>query len=212
MANMMLPISSSSVMPTFPTATPMQSTFFSWNLMVDLTSLILLARSSAWETGAGNFPALERPGPRRRGICLIKVSDATKASYLRASSAKQLVTSLFPVLLTVRTLDKLLVLVQLLQVVAGHGVDTVVLGAIDIVLVTEDTDGHARAGDGRETDGSRETLVTLGIVVLQADLELDRLQEVALLGLIAVLEEFFNSVSDTERGRMVMLRLSSQYA
>ena len=85
MAYMMLPISSSSVMPTLPTATPMQSTFLSWNLMVDLTSVILLARSSAWETGVGNFPALERPGPRRRGICLMRASEEMKASYLRAS-------------------------------------------------------------------------------------------------------------------------------
>jgi hypothetical protein len=85
MANMMLPINSSSVMPTLPMATPIQSTFFNWNLMVDLTSVILLARSSLWETGVGNFPALERPGPRRRGICLIKASEEMKASYLRAS-------------------------------------------------------------------------------------------------------------------------------
>lgn len=34
-------------------------------------------------------------------------------------------------------LDELLVLVQLLQVVGGHGVDAVVLGSIDVVLVTE---------------------------------------------------------------------------
>lgn len=93
------------------------------------------------------------------------------------------------------TLDELFVLVQLLQVVAGHGVNTMMLSAINIVLVTEDADGHAGAGDGREADGSRETLVTLGIVVLQADLEFDRFQEVALLGLIAVLEEFLDRVS-----------------
>lgn len=36
-------------------------------------------------------------------------------------------------------LDELLVLVQLLQVVGGHGVDTVVLGTVKIVLVTNDT-------------------------------------------------------------------------
>lgn len=92
MANMMLPINSSSVIPTLPTATPMQSTFLSWNLMVDLTSLILLFRSSACETGAGNFPALERPGPRRRGICLMRASEARKASYLRASSVQPLIS------------------------------------------------------------------------------------------------------------------------
>jgi len=33
---------------------------------------------------AGSLP-LERPGPNRRGICLMRVSEATKASYLRAS-------------------------------------------------------------------------------------------------------------------------------
>jgi hypothetical protein len=36
------------------------------------------------EVQTGDIP-LERPGPKRRGICLIKVSEATKASYLRAS-------------------------------------------------------------------------------------------------------------------------------
>jgi hypothetical protein len=35
-------------------------------------------------------------------------------------------------------LDELLVLVELLQVVDGHELDTVVLGTVDIVLVTED--------------------------------------------------------------------------
>ena len=32
-----------------------------------------------------NSLPLDRPGPRRRGICLIRESEATKASYLRAS-------------------------------------------------------------------------------------------------------------------------------
>lgn len=41
---------------------------------------VLVRRCSGME----NKP-LERPGPKRRGICLIKVSEATKASYLRAS-------------------------------------------------------------------------------------------------------------------------------
>lgn len=57
MANMMLEMSSSSVMPTLPTATPRQRTFLSWNLMVDLTSVTLASKSSAWETGVGNLPA-----------------------------------------------------------------------------------------------------------------------------------------------------------
>ena len=57
MASMMLPMSSSSVIPTFPTATPMHNTFFSWNLIVDLTSVSLEFKSSECEIGAGNLPA-----------------------------------------------------------------------------------------------------------------------------------------------------------
>lgn len=86
-------------------------------------------------------------------------------------------------------LDELLVLVQLLEVVGGHGVDTAVLGTVEIVLVTEDADGHVGAGDGGQPDGAGETLVTLGVIVLQADLELNGLKEVALLGLVGVLQE-----------------------
>merc|ERR550514_731229 len=33
----------------------------------------------------GNLPALLRPGPRRRGICLIRVSEARNASYFLAN-------------------------------------------------------------------------------------------------------------------------------
>jgi hypothetical protein len=60
---------------------------------------------------------------------------------------------------------ELLVLVQLLEIVSRHGINTNMLGSVDIVLVTKDTDAHARAGDGRELDGSAETLVTLRVVV-----------------------------------------------
>jgi hypothetical protein len=50
-----------------------------------------------------------------------------------------------------------------------------VLGTIDIVLVTENANLHVRAGDGWQLDGAGETLVTLGVIVLQADLELNGL-------------------------------------
>ncbi len=36
-------------------------------------------------------------------------------------------------------LDQLLVFVELLQVICGHGIDTGVLGTIDIMLVSQDT-------------------------------------------------------------------------
>ena len=41
------------------------------------------------------------------------------------------------IVLACKLLDELLVLVQLLQVVGAHGVDTTVLGTINIMLVTE---------------------------------------------------------------------------
>merc|ERR1719378_1935220 len=60
-------------------------TFFIWNLMVAFISLILSVNFSLWVTMVGNLPALFNPGPRSLGICLIKVSDATKPSYFLAS-------------------------------------------------------------------------------------------------------------------------------
>lgn len=50
-------------------------------------------------------------------------------------------------------------------------------------------DGHVGAGDGGQLDGTRETLVTLGVIVLQADLKLNGLEEVTLLLVERVVEE-----------------------
>jgi hypothetical protein len=101
-------------------------------------------------------------------------------------------------------------LVQLLEIIGGHGVNTTVLGTIDIVLVTKNAisssvskthccmfdvdvpDAHTGAGDNRQADGSRETLITLRIIILEADLELDSLEEVTLLGFERVLEKFLD--------------------
>lgn len=44
-------------------------------------------------------------------------------------------------------------------------------------------------------DGSRETLVTLGVVVLKADLELDSLDEVTALFVVCVVKEFLDGAS-----------------
>ena len=53
-------------------------------------------------------------------------------------------------------------------------------------------DGHARTRNLREADSSRETLVTLRVIVLEADLKLDSFEEVSLLGLKRVLKELFD--------------------
>jgi hypothetical protein len=57
------------------------------------------------------------------------------------------------------------------------------------LYVIDVPDGHARAGDNREPNGSGETLVTLRIIVLKADLEFDGFEEVSLLGLERVLKK-----------------------
>jgi len=218
MANMMLEMSWSSVMPTLPTATPMQRTFLSWNLMVDLTSVILLWRSSLWETGVGNLPAADLSvlvrGVLEAGECTLGKTWTQKTWNL----LDQGVGSDESIVLASELLDQLLVLVELLQVISGHGVNTTVLGTIDIVLVTENAiyasdqilpsrasvrdempwaafdipDAHVWAWNLGETDGSRETLVTLRIIVLEADLQFDGLEEVALLGLEGVVEELLD--------------------
>lgn len=59
-------------------------TFFIWNLMVALTSSIFWVMDSWWVRSRGNLPALFKPGPNRRGICLISDSLAKKASYFLA--------------------------------------------------------------------------------------------------------------------------------
>jgi hypothetical protein len=123
------------------------------------------------------------------------------------------------IVLACELLDQLLVLVQLLQIVGRHGINTTVLSTIDIMLITENAtypsvcyssclcrirenvpDGHARSGNDWETDGSGETLITLRIIVLEADLEFDGFEEVSLLGLRGVFEEGLNVGTNTGCG------------
>ena len=75
------------------------------------------------------------------------------------------------IVLAGKLLDELLVLVELLEIVGAHGVNTTVLGTVNVVLVTEDADAHVGAGNRRQADGAAETLVTLGVIVLEADLD-----------------------------------------
>lgn len=131
-------------------------------------------------------------------------------------------------------LDELLVLVQLLQVVSRHGIDTTVLGTIDIVLVTENAMSQllviglprivsAQPGEpyqmlmlGRGTEGSlmvplkrlSRSVIMLGrpldfsdrrrldqrtrVIVLEADLKLDGLEEVTFFLVEGVFEEILD--------------------
>jgi len=92
-------------------------------------------------------------------------------------------------------LDHLLVLVVLLEVIKGDNFD-VSLGLGDFVLVLlvgNDADLELRARVVGETNGTDESLVLLGIVVLKSNLELDGLLELAFLH---VLSEFHKGLSN----------------
>jgi hypothetical protein len=57
------------------------------------------------------------------------------------------------------------------------------------VAVGDAPDTHARPGHFGQLDGTRETLVTLRVIVLEADLQFDGLEEVSLLRLVGVFEK-----------------------
>jgi hypothetical protein len=107
-----------------------------------------------------------------------------------------------------------------------------VLGTIDIMLITENAmiilsvsipfqcidrcavdipDGHARAGNLGEADGSRETLITLGIVVLETDLKLNSLEKVTLLGFERVFKDFLDVRTHSGCGATFVSDCSSKY-
>lgn len=60
------------------------------------------------------------------------------------------------------------------------------------IEVVDVPNGHSRSGNNWQTDCSRETLVTLRIIVLEADLEFDGFEEVSLLGLERVFEKLLD--------------------
>mmetsp|Transcript_24524 Transcript_24524/g.56601 ORF Transcript_24524/g.56601 Transcript_24524/m.56601 type:complete len:251 (-) Transcript_24524:48-800(-) len=80
-------------------------------------------------------------------------------------------------------LDQLLVLVELLQLLHRHVGALDALGLLAMDRVTEDADLHVGARHGRQLEGAAEALVALRVIVLKRNLQLDRLDEVALLAL-----------------------------
>jgi len=84
-------------------------------------------------------------------------------------------------------LDEFLVLVELLELVKRGEVEVTesgeILGGFNSMLLIGD-EANLEVGSGRvgESDGSDETLILLGIVVLKTDLEFNGLDELALLG------------------------------
>lgn len=66
-------------------------------------------------------------------------------------------------------------------------------------------DAHVGAGDGRKLNGARETLVTLRVIVLEADLEFDGLEKVSLFGVLGVVEQLANVVTHSGCGGVELL-------
>jgi hypothetical protein len=87
------------------------------------------------------------------------------------------------IVLLCKLLNKLLVLVKLLQVLNTHVVDSDTVCLLTMSSVSEHAALEVRAGNGGELESSRETLLTLRIVVLKGNLHLDGLGEVTLLSL-----------------------------
>jgi hypothetical protein len=74
-------------------------------------------------------------------------------------------------------------LVELLQVLDGHEGEFLIelLCSVDIGSVGENAKRHSGSGNMGQSDGSRESLVPLGVVVLETNLEFDGLDKVPLL-------------------------------
>merc|ERR1712054_41138 len=81
-----------------------------------------------------------------------------------------------------KLLDLLLVLVEGLEGLNVHARDASGLGGLDVLGITKDAARETRAGHVGQLDRTSETLVLLRVIVLQHNLELDGLAELALLG------------------------------
>jgi hypothetical protein len=94
-------------------------------------------------------------------------------------------------------LDELLVLVELLEIFHGHSIDTSLLGLFLMLEVADDSDLVVGAADVGEAEGAGEALVTSGVVVLEVDLEVNGLEELAFL---ALGQDFLDGVLENLRG------------
>jgi len=91
-------------------------------------------------------------------------------------------------------LYELLVLVELLQVLDRVVLKVDELGSVDVGGIGENANTHSWSGHVWQLDGTRETFVSLGIVVFETDLQFNGLHEVPLLGLRSF-EHFSNGLS-----------------
>ena len=100
---------------------------------------------------------------------------------------KEEVVSLSPVL------DWLLLLVKAVKEGGIEASDTHLTSLLAVELVTDDTNTEVWTDDMWELDGTDKTLVLGDVVALQADLEIDGLEELPLLDLGRVLKDILDS-------------------
>lgn len=78
-------------------------------------------------------------------------------------------------------LDELLVLVELLKLIKGGDIDIelVLLGLFLVLGISDEADLEGGSGDVGKSDGSDESLILLGIVILESNLELNSFSELS---------------------------------
>ena len=83
-------------------------------------------------------------------------------------------------------LDEFLVLVEGLKCVEVHNIDVNVLflNYLQMLGISDQADLHLGSWDVRESDGTGESLIFLGIVVLKSDLEFNSFLELSFLFVI----------------------------
>jgi len=94
-----------------------------------------------------------------------------------------------------KTLVLLLVLADGLEVVNAHAGDAESLGLVDVDLVSHDAHLDAGTAGVGKTDNTRETLVLCLVPVLETDLELDGLDELAVTTLSHHLVDCLGKIS-----------------
>jgi hypothetical protein len=99
------------------------------------------------------------------------------------------------VVLLCQLLDELLVLVKLLEVLNVHEGDINLLSLLAMLGISKNAHSHVGAWNTGKLDGATETLVLLGIVVLETDLKLYGLTEFTLL-LSALLEHRLDRIAN----------------
>ena len=80
-------------------------------------------------------------------------------------------------------LDEFLVLVEGLEAVKidDIDVDVLLLDGLQVLGISDEANSELRSGNVRKSDGTSESLILLGIVILQTDLEFNGLNELSLL-------------------------------